>query len=79
MPSTNNRPVRPLRLIAYSAWGFDVHRFIVGRALDILPERLRPFYEKYRAFGHFLEKPAAAPAEAATPAKKAAKASAHTA
>ncbi len=32
------------------AWGFDVHRFIADRAIDLLPEGLRPFYEKHRAF-----------------------------
>jgi hypothetical protein len=30
------------------AWGFDVHRFIVEQAIPLLPEGLRPFYEKYR-------------------------------
>ncbi len=32
------------------AWGFDAHRFIVSRAIDILPEPLRPFFEANRAF-----------------------------
>ena len=35
---------------APSAWGFDVHRFITDRAIDRLPEPLRPFYQKHRAF-----------------------------
>jgi acetyl-CoA carboxylase carboxyl transferase subunit alpha len=52
----------------------------LGQLLALSPaDRLKKRYEKYRAFGHFLEKPAAAPAEAATPAKKAAKTSSHTA
>ena len=33
-----------------SAWGFDAHKFIVARAIDILPAPLRPFYEANRAF-----------------------------
>jgi len=32
------------------AWGFDVHRFIVDRAIDLLPDGLRPFYQTHRAF-----------------------------
>ena len=32
------------------AWGFDAHRFIVSRAIDILPEALRAFYQADRAF-----------------------------
>jgi hypothetical protein len=33
-----------------AAWGFDVHRFIVDRAIALLPPALRPFYEKHRLF-----------------------------
>ena len=33
-----------------SAWGFEAHRFIVARAIDILPDPLRPFFEANRAF-----------------------------
>jgi len=33
-----------------SAWGFEAHKFIVSRAIDILPEALRPFFEANRAF-----------------------------
>jgi hypothetical protein len=33
-----------------SAWGFEAHRFIVSRAIDILPESIRPFFEANRAF-----------------------------
>jgi hypothetical protein len=32
------------------AWGFEAHKFIVARAIDILPESLRPFFEANRAF-----------------------------
>jgi hypothetical protein len=32
------------------AWGFEAHKFIVARAIDILPEPLRPFFEANRAF-----------------------------
>ncbi len=32
------------------AWGFDAHKFIVARAIDILPAPLRPFFEANRAF-----------------------------
>ncbi|MEO8256802.1 MAG: hypothetical protein ABI868_05575 [Acidobacteriota bacterium] len=31
-----------------SAWGTDAHRFIMGRAIDILPAGLKPFFEHYR-------------------------------
>ncbi len=30
------------------AWGFDGHRFITDRAIDLLPKELRPFFQKYR-------------------------------
>jgi hypothetical protein len=33
-----------------SAWGLEVHQFIVSRAIDILPEPIRPFFEANRAF-----------------------------
>jgi hypothetical protein len=33
-----------------NAWGFEAHRFIVARAIDILPAPLRPFFEANRAF-----------------------------
>ena len=32
------------------AWGFETHKFIVARAIDILPEPLRPFFEANRVF-----------------------------
>jgi len=31
-----------------SAWGFAGHRFIMARAIDLLPPQLKPFYEKNR-------------------------------
>lgn len=37
-------PVRP------DAWGLDVHRFITDKAIDLLPDAIRPFYQKHRAF-----------------------------
>jgi hypothetical protein len=30
------------------AWGFDVHKFIVARAIPLLPPEIRPYFEKYR-------------------------------
>src|SRR5262245_23629527 len=30
------------------AWGFNGHRFITDRAIDLLPAELRPFYQKFR-------------------------------
>jgi hypothetical protein len=35
---------------AADAWGFEAHRFIVSRAIDMLPEPIRPFFEANRAF-----------------------------
>jgi hypothetical protein len=32
------------------AWGFDAHRFIVDRAIDLLPPAVRPFYQAHRRF-----------------------------
>jgi hypothetical protein len=31
------------------AWGFNGHRFIVDRAIDLLPSEIRPFFEANRA------------------------------
>ena len=31
------------------AWGIAAHRFIMARAIDILPAQLKPFFEHYRA------------------------------
>ena len=30
------------------AWGFEVHKYIVGRALTLLPPEIRPFFEKFQ-------------------------------
>src|SRR5438093_2598859 len=31
-----------------SAWGFAAHRYIMGRAIDLLPSELKPFFDRYR-------------------------------
>lgn len=33
-----------------SAWGFDIHRFITNAAMDEVPEAIRPYFQKHRAF-----------------------------
>lgn len=33
-----------------SAWGFDIHRFITNAAMDEMPEAIRPYFQKHRAF-----------------------------
>jgi hypothetical protein len=30
------------------AWGFEAHKFILDKAIAILPSEIRPFFEKYR-------------------------------
>ena len=30
------------------AWGFDVHRYVLARAIPLLPPELRPFFEKFQ-------------------------------
>jgi hypothetical protein len=32
-----------------SAWGFEAHRFVMDRAIALLPDGLRPMFEKHRA------------------------------
>jgi hypothetical protein len=32
-----------------AAWSLDVHRFIMARAIPLLPAEIRPFFEKYQA------------------------------
>jgi hypothetical protein len=32
-----------------AAWGFEAHRFIMDRAIALLPDALRPLFEKHRA------------------------------
>jgi hypothetical protein len=31
-----------------SAWGLEVHKFIMARAIPLLPPEIRPFFEKYQ-------------------------------
>jgi len=31
------------------AWGYDAHRFIMDRAIALLPAELRPLFERRRA------------------------------
>jgi hypothetical protein len=31
-----------------AAWGFEAHRYILERAIQLLPPEIRPFFEKYR-------------------------------
>lgn len=33
-----------------SAWGLDIHRVIAERAIGLLPDAIRPFFERHRAF-----------------------------
>lgn len=33
-----------------AAWGFDVHRFIMDRAIDLVPPEIREFYRKHRVY-----------------------------
>jgi hypothetical protein len=33
-----------------AAWGFEAHRMIADRAIDLLPAAIRPFFVKHRAF-----------------------------
>ena len=33
-----------------AAWGFETHKFIVSRAIDILPAAIRPFFQANRVF-----------------------------
>ena len=32
-----------------AAWGFEAHRFVMDRAIALLPDALRPLFEKHRA------------------------------
>jgi hypothetical protein len=32
-----------------SAWGIEVHKFIMGQAIPLLPKEIRPYFEKYQA------------------------------
>ena len=33
---------------AANAWGFEAHKFIVDKAIALLPAEIRPFFERYR-------------------------------
>lgn len=54
------RRIRPLPVIvaccvlltpaSSAAWGFETHKFIMSRAIDILPEAIRPFFQANRVF-----------------------------
>jgi hypothetical protein len=37
-----------LRPVSVDAWGFNGHRFITDRAIDLLPAELRPFFQRFR-------------------------------
>jgi len=32
-----------------AAWGFEAHKFIMARAIPLLPREIRPYFEKYEA------------------------------
>ena len=34
--------------VPLDAWGFGGHKFITDRAIDLLPQEIRPFFQKYR-------------------------------
>jgi hypothetical protein len=36
--------------VSASAWGFEAHKFIVDRMIELLPPQLKPLFEKRRAF-----------------------------
>ena len=49
------RKVLPLTLVlglavpqSAAAWGFTAHRYIMRRAIDLLPSELKPFYTAHR-------------------------------
>ena len=37
-----------MRPVSVVAWGFNAHKFITDRAIDLLPPELRPFFQKFR-------------------------------
>jgi hypothetical protein len=37
-----------MRPVSVGAWGFNGHKFITDRAIDLLPAELRPFFQKFR-------------------------------
>ena len=32
-----------------AAWGIEVHKFIMARAIALLPSEIRPYFHKYQA------------------------------
>lgn len=40
--------VATLRPVAVAGWGFSGHRYITGRAIELLPPEIRPFFEKFK-------------------------------
>src|SRR4051812_41099160 len=58
MSPSRARRMIPLALLALalstvpparvSAWGFNGHKYIADRAIDLLPREIRPFFQKYR-------------------------------
>lgn len=39
-----------LTAVTPSAWGFDIHRYITNAAMDEVPDAIRPYFQKHRAF-----------------------------
>ena len=37
-----------LRPVPVQAWGFNGHKFITARAIDLLPPELRPFFQRFK-------------------------------
>lgn len=35
--------------VSASAWGIEVHKFIMARAIPLLPREIRPYFQKYQA------------------------------
>ena len=35
--------------VSASAWGIEVHKYILARAIPLLPREIRPYFEKYRS------------------------------
>lgn len=37
-----------MRSAPLGAWGFNAHRFVTDKAIDLLPDEIRPFFKKFR-------------------------------
>lgn len=37
-----------LRPVPVAGWGFSGHKYITGRAIELLPSEIRPFFEKFK-------------------------------